>query len=130
MAEYFANLDMMTAWTVLITGFVVVFAVLILLIVIIKVYSSIVHSCEVKAKERKERKSKKDDDDTPKGTGVGGGSATSPATNGVSPEVLACIAAAVEFMYGTGSVRIKNIRKAPARSAWSNAGVVANTSKF
>ena len=129
MAEYFANLDMMTAWTVLITGFVVVFAVLILLIVIIKVYSSIVHSCEVKAKERKERKSKKDDDDTPKGTGVGGGSAA-PATNGVSPEVLACIAAAVEFMYGTGSVRIKNIRKAPARSAWSNAGVVANTSKF
>ncbi len=130
MAEYFANLDMMTAWTVLITGFVVVFAVLLLLIIIIKIYSSIVHSCEVKAKERKERKSKKDDDDTPKGTGAGGGTVTSSATNGVSPEVLACIAAAVEFMYGTGSVRIKNIRKAPARSAWSNAGVVANTAKF
>ncbi len=130
MAEYFANLDMMTAWTVLITGFVVVFAVLILLIAIIKLYSSIVHACEVKAKERKERKSKKDDDDTPKGTGAGGSSAPAQSSNGVSPEVLACIAAAVEFMYGTGSVRIKNIRKVPARSAWRNAGVVSNTARF
>ena len=130
MADYFANLDMMTAWTVLITGFVVVFAVLILLIVIIKTYSSIVHACEVKAKERKERKSKKDDDDTPKGTGAGGGTTPATASNGVSPEVLACIAAAVEYMYGAGSVRIKNIRKAPARSAWANAGVVSNTAKF
>ena len=130
MADYFANLDMMTAWTVLITGFVVVFAVLLLLIAIIKIYSSIVHACEVKAKERKERKSKKDDDDTPKGTGAGGSGSSALATNGVSPEVLACIAAAVEYMYGTGSVRIKNIRKAPAKSAWANAGVVANTAKF
>ena len=130
MADYFASLDMMTAWTVLITGFVVVFAVLILLIVIIKLYSTIVYKAEQKAKERKERKSKKDDDDTPKGTGAGGGTASATASNGVSPEVLACIAAAVEYMYGAGSVRIKNIRKAPARNAWSNAGVVANTAKF
>ena len=130
MAEYFANLDMMTAWTVLITGFVVVFAVLILLIVIIKTYSTIVYKAQQKAKERKERKSKKDDDDTPKGTGAGVGSSSAPSSNGVSPEVLACIAAAVEFMYGAGSVRIKNIRKAPAKSAWASAGVVANTAKF
>lgn len=130
MAEYFANIDMTKAWTVLVTGFVVVFAVLLLLIAIIKIYSSIVHFFEVKAKERKERKAKKDDDDTPKGTGVGGGTSAGATTNGVSPEVLACIAAAVEFMYGQGNVRIKNIRKAPAKSAWAKAGVVANTSTF
>ena len=129
MAEYFANLDMMTAWTVLITGFVVVFAVLILLIGIIKLYSTIVYKAEMKAKARKEAKSKKDDDDTPKGTGAGGGSTPANLAGGVSGEVLACIAAAVAMMYGD-NVRIKNIRKAPARSAWGNAGVVANTRAF
>ena len=128
LGEYFAGLDMMTAWTVLITGFVVVFAVLILLIAIIKIYSTIVYKSEQRAKARKEKKSKNDDDDTPKGTGAGGGNATS-ANGGVSGEVLACIAAAVAMMYGD-NVRIKNIRKAPARSAWGNAGVRANTAKF
>ncbi len=129
MAEYFANLDMTTAWTVLVTGFVVVFTVLILLIGIIKLYSTIVYKAEMRSKARKEAKSKKDDDDTPKGTGVGGGSATTNTAGAVSGEVLACIAAAVAMMYGEG-VRIKNIRKAPARSAWGNAGVAANTRAF
>ncbi len=127
MSEYFASLDMMTALTVLITGFVVVFAVLLLLICIIKIYSTIVYNIQNKPKKAKKNN---DDDDTPKGTGVGGGSASASSTGSVSPEVLACIAAAVEFMYGTGNVRIKNIKKAPARSAWGNAGVLANTRPF
>lgn len=130
MAQYFANIDLTTAWTVLITGLVVVFAVLVLLIAIIKIYSSIVYACETKAKEKKERKSKNDDDDTPKGTGAGGGTSATGNTGGISGDVLACIAAAVEFIYGAGSVKIKNIRKAPVRSAWSSAGVVANTRPF
>ena len=121
------GIDMMQAWTVLITGFVVVFAVLILLIVIIKIYSTIVYNIQNKPKKDK---SKKDDDDTPKGTGAGGGATCASASVGVSPDVLACIAAAVEFMYGTGNVRIKNIKKAPARRAWANAGVVTNTRPF
>lgn len=127
MSEYFANLDMMTAWTVLITGFVVVFAVLLLLIFIIKIYSTIVYNFQNKPKKSKKNK---DDDDTPKGTGAGGGSSAAGVSGGVSPEVLACIAAAVEYMYGAGNVRIKNIRKAPARCAWSHAGVLANTRPF
>ena len=125
MSEYFASLDMTTAWTVLITGFVVVFAVLILLIGVIKLYSTIVYNFQNKPKKEKKNK---DDDDTPKGTGVGGGSAAG-STGGVSGEVLACIAAAVTMMYGD-NVRIKNIRKAPARRAWGSAGVVANTRAF
>lgn len=127
MSDFFAGIDMMQAWTVLITGFVVVFAVLILLIVIIKIYSTIVYNIQNKPKKEK---SKKDDDDTPKGTGVGGGTQTGAISNGVSPEVLACIAAAVEFIYGQGNVRIKNIKKAPARSVWASAGVVSNTRSF
>lgn len=126
MSEYFASLDMMTAWTVLITGFVVVFAVLILLICIIKLYSTIVYNAQNKPKKEKKNK---DDDDTPKGTGAGSGSA-SGAQGGISSDVLACIAAAVAAFYGEGNVRIKNIKKAPARRAWGNAGVVANTRSF
>ena len=120
------KISMTEALSVLVTGLVVVFAVLVLLVAIIKIYSTIVYKAQNKPKKDKS----KDDDDTPKGTGAGGGTASAAPANGVSPEVLACIAAAVEFMYGTGSVRIKNIRKAPARSAWSNAGVVSNTSGF
>lgn len=127
MAEYFANLDMTTAWTVLITGFVVVFTVLILLIGIIKLYSTIVYNIQNKPKKEKKNN---DDDDTPKGTSVGSGSSATADTGAVSPEILACIAAAVEFMYGQGNVRIKNIRKAGSRSAWGNAGVLANTRPF
>ncbi len=125
MSEYFANLDMMTAWTVLITGFVVVFAVLILLIGIIKLYSTIVYNVQNKPKKSK----KNDDDDTPKGTGAGG-SAPTANSGGVSSDVLACIAAAVVAFYGEGNVRIKNIKKVPTRSAWGNAGVLANTRPF
>lgn len=127
MSEYFASLDMMTAWTVLITGFVVVFAVLILLIGIIKLYSTIVYN--VQNKPKKEKKNK-DDDDTPKDTGAGGNSVGGGAQGGISSDVLACIAAAVAAIYGEGSVRIKNIKKAPARRVWGNAGVVANTRSF
>ena len=114
------------ALTRLLTGFVVVFAVLLLLIFIIKIYSTIVYNIQNKPKKSK----KNDDDDTPKGTGVGGGSASAGTSGGVTPDVLACIAAAVEYMYGAGNVRIKNIKKAPARCAWGNAGVLANTRPF
>lgn len=113
--------------TILLTGFVVVFTVLLLLIAIIKIYSTIVYNIQNKPKKSKKNN---DDDDTPKGTGASGGSASATATGGVSPEVLACIAAAVEYIYGQGNVRIKNIRKAGSRSAWGNAGVLANTRPF
>lgn len=112
--------------TILLTGFVVVFMVLLLLIFIIKIYSTIVYNAQNKPKKNK----KNDDDETPKGTGVGGGASSAPSSSGVSPDVLACIAAAVEYIYGAGSVRIKNIRKAGSHSAWGRAGVVANTRPF
>lgn len=113
--------------TILLTGFVVVFAVLLLLIFIIKIYSTIVYNLQNKPKKSKKNK---DDDDTPKGTGASGGRGTVAANGSVSPEVLACIAAAVEFIYGQGNVRIKNIRKAGSRPAWGHAGVLANTRPF
>ncbi|MBQ7965182.1 MAG: OadG family protein [Ruminococcus sp.] len=113
--------------TILLTGFVVVFSVLLLLICVIKIYSTIVYNIQNKPKKSKKNN---DDDDTPKGTGATGGSSSATAAGGVSPEVLACIAAAVDFIYGEGNVRIKNIRKAGSRSAWGHAGVLANTRPF
>ncbi|MBQ8057252.1 MAG: OadG family protein [Ruminococcus sp.] len=113
--------------TILLTGFIVVFAVLLLLIGIIKIYSTIVYNLQNKPKKSKKNN---DDDDTPKGTGASGGSRSASAVGGVSPEVLACIAAAVDFIYGEGNVRIKNIRKAGSRSAWGHAGVLTNTRPF
>lgn len=118
--------NIIQALTVLVTGFVVVFAVLILLIAIIKIYSTIVYNALNKPKKEKKNK---DDDDTPKGTGAGGSNKGAAPNGAVSPEVLACIAAAVEFMYGAGNVRIKNIRKVP-RKAWGSAGVSVNTRPF
>ena len=117
--------NIIQALTVLVTGFVVVFAVLILLIAIIKIYSTIVYNALNKPKKEKKNK----DDDTPKGTGAGGSNKGAAPNGAVSPEVLACIAAAVEFMYGAGNVRIKNIRKVP-RKAWGSAGVSVNTRPF
>lgn len=122
----FADIDIMQALTVLVTGFVVVFAVLVLLIAIIKIYGTIVY----KAQNRPKKDKSKDDDDTPKGTGAGGGTAAGGTSGGISGDVLACIAAAVEAMYGAGAVRIRNIQKVSKRSAWANAGVLANTRPF
>ncbi|MBE6824130.1 MAG: hypothetical protein E7513_02165 [Ruminococcaceae bacterium] len=118
---------LMVSLTTLLTGFVVVFMVLLLLIFVIKIYSTIVYNIQNKPKKDK---SKKDDDDTPKGTGVGGKVSSSASSTGVSGEVLAAIAAAVDFLYGKGNVRIKNIKKSSSRSAWGKAGVVANTRPF
>lgn len=123
----FENIDIMQALTVLVTGFVVVFAVLILLIAIIKIYGTIVYKAQNRPKKDK---SNDDDDDTPKGTPVVGKAVGANASSGISGDVLACIAAAVEAMYGAGAVRIRNIKKSPARCAWGNAGVVANTRPF
>lgn len=121
--------DMMQAWTVLITGFAVVFAILILLIVIIQIYGSIVYNVQNKPKKDK---TKKKDDDAPKGgtPAVVQSAPASTASNGISNEILAVIAAAVEAMYGTKQVRIKNIKKSNSRSAWGSAGVKANTRPF
>ncbi len=126
MSDYFANIDMMQAWTVLITGFVVVFAVLLLLIVIIKIYSTIVYNIQNKPK-----KEKKNDDDTPKGGAVTTSNApAATSSNGIPNDVLAAIAAAVEFVFGSKNVRIKNIRKSKSRSSWGSAGVKTNTRPF
>ena len=103
---------------VVLTGFVVVFAMLILLIFIIKIYGAIIQKAETVA-------------ETP--APVVAAPVAPAQTDGVSDEVVAVISAAVATMYGSSEkARIKSIKKSSdgGRSAWAKAGVLDNTRPF
>ena len=115
---------------VVLTGFVVVFAVLILLIVIIKIYSGIVSAAQQGVK-KKTKVAEKPKEASAVTTPVS--VAPAPvADDGVNEEVIAVISAAVATMYGSPEkARIKSIKKSSGgRSAWANAGLLDNTRPF
>ncbi|MBQ9742826.1 MAG: OadG family protein [Ruminococcus sp.] len=115
--------------TILVTGFVVVFAVLLLLIGIIKLYSTIVSSAENKAKKTKELKLSQAKA-APAETTQPAVPATQVADGGLDLQTVAVITAAVEAYYSDGrKVRITGIRRASgARSEWATAGISDNIS--
>lgn len=115
---------------VVLTGFVVVFAVLVLLIVIIKIYSSIVTMAQQKGNKKTKVAEKPKESPAPTAPVT-----TAPATvadDGVNEEIIAVISAAVATMYGSPEkARIKSIKKSSGgRSAWANAGLLDNTRPF
>ena len=108
-----AELSLYEKWIssakVILTGFAVVFAVLFLLIGIIKIYSTIVQAVQNKNNVRKNVRNQKKE------------KIAQPAV----------IAAAVAATYGSkGKARIKSIKKSGGRSAWANAGILDNTRPF
>ena len=110
---------------VVLTGFVVVFAMLILLIFIIKIYGAIIQKAQNAGKKSKEKKAETVAE-TP-------APVVAAQTDGVSDEVVAVISAAVATMYGSSEkARIKSIKKSSdgGRSAWAKAGVLDNTRPF
>ncbi len=115
---------------VVLTGFVVVFAVLVLLIFIIKIYGGIVTKAQQSGNKKKkvvEKQKAAPVSVTPVKV------APAPvAQDGVSEEVVAVISAAVATMYGSPEkARIKSIKKSSGgRSAWANAGLLDNTRPF
>lgn len=116
--------------TILLTGFAVVFAVLLILIGIIKGYGTVIYSIQNRKREKKANRNadlpKVERDDTPAPVAV---VEADPATD--DDELIAVISAAVYSMYSSSSVRIKSIRKAPARgSAWRSAGLSDNVRPF
>ena len=118
---------------VILTGFVVVFAVLLLLIIIIKIYSAIVNKAQstgFKAKKKVEVPGKPEKSVT-KAEPVKE-QPVQTQTDGIPGEVIAVISAAVATMYGgKDKVRIKSVKKSGSkRSAWANAGVIENTRPF
>lgn len=119
--------------SMLLTGFVIVFAVLFFLIFIIWFYGKIVtagiNSAEKRREKKKAAETKKQQE--VKVPTVEPVATAKPVSNGVTDEVVAVISAAVYSMYGsTDKVKIKSIKKASGRSAWANAGVLNNTRPF
>lgn len=125
------ELKMQIALTVLLTGIVVVFVMLIFLTYIIKGYGAIVSSIEEKMGVNK----KAQESPTP----INFVSAKKPAAlteqyvqAGISDEVVAAISAAVYMMYGASASSVTSIRRASQsnRSAWGMAGMLENTRPF
>ena len=115
--------------TTLLTGFVVVFAVLLLLIGIIKLYGTIVYNLQNRNRVKKSNRNadlpkvERDEEPEPVPAAV-----DDPAQDDA---LIAVISAAVYSVYSPSSVRIKSIRKAPARSsAWRSAGLSDNVRPF
>lgn len=130
-------MDMMNKFTIsasmLLTGFSIVFAVLIFLIFIIWLYGKIITTAQNKAIEKKNTKIKAEVNESKQKPKAVVKKAETPVKeeSGLSDEIVAVISVAVYSMYGsTDKVKIKSIKKSGARSAWSNAGVLNNTRPF
>lgn len=122
-----------TSAKVVLTGFVVVFSMLILLIVIIKIYSTIVQKAQSAGSNSKKGKKNKDEKPVEKPVAPAPVVAAKNVTEGISDEVVAVISAAVATLYGSSEkAKIKSIKKSSdgGRSAWAKAGVLDNTRPF
>ena len=115
--------------TVLLTGFAVVFVVLLLLIGVIKLYGTIIYNIQNKARNKKVME--------PVEPSEAPAAPVMPAVVAEADdevddaELIAVISAAVYSVYSSSQVRIKSIRKAPVRSnAWRNAGLSDNLRPF
>lgn len=117
--------------TILLTGFAVVFAVLLVLIGIIKAYSTGVY----KIQNRRQLKKITRNADLPKAEREPEVE-TPPVVDEIdeedNDELIAVISAAVYSMYSSPkNIRIKGIRRAPSRTnAWRNAGITDNVRPF
>ena len=124
--------NMSIALNILLTGLVVVFAALIVLTFIIKGYGAIVTSLTGKEK-------KSANNNTPPAPpalkAAPRAAVKAPAApagqDGIPGEVIAAIAAAVDYTYGAGTHVIRTVRRVPQnRSAWGSAGLAENTRPF
>jgi sodium pump decarboxylase gamma subunit len=119
------------AGVVMATGLVIVFVVLVALILIIKAFGAVVDAVEHKNSRKAAQ--------TPTEVSLAPMPMTAAvpvepaAEDGVAPETVAAIAAAVYTLYGTQasvvSVR-RSVRRSGSRSAWGQAGVLSSTRPF
>ncbi len=120
---------------ILLTGIVVVFSVLVLLILIIKLYSTIVSNAQNSIESKKVEKAKIESKPEEKAHAVE--TAKEKLDDGTIPgEVIAAIAAAVEVIFGEGGAVVTSVKRARPqktsgrRSAWKAAGMAENTRAF
>lgn len=113
--------------TILLTGFAVVFAVLLILIGIIKAYGTVVFNIQNKKREKKVSRNA----DLPKVEREEPAEVIDEEPEVDDNELIAVISAAVYSVCSSSKVRIKSIRKSPSRgSAWRSAGLSDNVRPF
>ena len=127
------NMDL--ALIILLTGMVVVFAALIVLTFVIKGYGALIGSVTSAGKKKKaeaQAAKKAAQDATVKPAAPVVKKAAAPAVQeGIPGEVIAAIAAAVDYTYGAGTHTIRAVRRVPQnRSAWGSAGLAESTRPF
>ncbi|MGN0452871.1 MAG: OadG family transporter subunit [Ruminococcus sp.] len=121
-----AQVESNQSLNILITGVAVVFGMLLLLIGIIKLYSTIVSSVQNRKRNPEETKAEKITSEAP----VHAVAVTSPSDDSVDLAVVAVISAAVEAYYAESGVphRVTGIRRVSStqRNEWSYAGLNDN----
>ena len=136
-------MDLMSKLTIsasmLLTGFAIVFGVLLFLILVIWGYGRIISSAQTKASNRTKKRAKIEKiavKTVEKSGNMAAPVKTKPVitpktSDEISDELVAVISAAVYSIYGSkDKVKIKSIKKSSGRSAWANAGVLHNTRPF
>lgn len=135
-AELSLSEKSIAAAKVILTGFVVVFSMLFLLILIIKIYSAVIAGAQ-KAADKRAKKKERIMEPVSGESGVH--IITKPAyitpptvdDDEIPDEIVAVIAAAVAASMPSATPKIKSIKKANGkRSAWANAGIIDNTRPF
>lgn len=127
--------------TVLLTGLVVIFSILLLLTFVIKIYSTAVHSIQEKIKRKKSNSSSKTNPspkaappEKKKEIPVASAAAFEPQTEeGIPGEIIAAIAAVIAVMNEQGKTNysVKSVkRSAASRPAWGMAGLMESTRPF
>lgn len=133
------NLDL--ALIVLLTGLVVVFAALIVLTYVIKGYGALITSitavgkkkkAEAQAAKKAAQEAVKPAVPAVKAAPAAPAAPAVPAVQeGIPGEVIAAIAAAVDYTYGAGTHTIRAVRRVPQnRSAWGSAALAESTRPF
>lgn len=123
------------ALTVLLTGLVVVFVVLIILTLVIKLYGSSIYNLQNKTKGKNTSKSEISMQvKNPEVITIKRKSNSSISDEEISGEILAVISAAVFTIYALSpekTYQIKNIKRSSGvRPVWGTAGVIENTQRF
>ena len=95
-----------------ITGITIVFSMLVLLCLIILIFGKIMDAASGKGKKEKTEKP------------------TPVAEEGVSPSVVAAIAAAISCILGKGKFTIRKITRSSSRKAWGSTGAAENVRPF
>ncbi|WP_195985110.1 OadG family protein [Clostridium sp. D33t1_170424_F3] len=119
--------EVLLSLTVLLTGLVVVFAMLVFLTIVIKVYGGAIHSMMKKKASNKTQAEEK-----PAPVAAPAPKPAIAVEEGISGEVVAAIAAAVYMTYGSAAPAIRSVKRAASnpRSIWGEAGRLENTRPF